>query len=294
MADPNIKYLKAEELFDAINIKYEEAFSHNPALFKKISELMKVLPPQGRVLDVGCGTGKPVSSTMADAGLQVTGIDVSQKMIDLCKKNVKGNFTKANAITYEPDGTFDAIISILSLLQVSFRQTAALAYKFNEWLRPGGKLLISTIVAENNIDDPKMYDPTGRYIDNLALEFMGHNAKGTLITKAAWREILEAAGFEVVSSEILSFQPSGTPKEDNFYIVARKTGLHPLLGPYPHPDSYRGPRYLAESGWKPFAERLVRREFDAVVTEIKGNKEVLDVGSGHGGRSSYHLTFPDR
>jgi cyclopropane fatty-acyl-phospholipid synthase-like methyltransferase len=54
------------------------------------------------------------------------------------------------------------------------------------------------------------------------------------------------------------------------------------MGPYPLPTSYRGPHPLSEAAWAPFSERLVRDEFDAVLEVIKGNKKVLDVGSGYG------------
>jgi ubiquinone/menaquinone biosynthesis C-methylase UbiE len=42
--------------------------------------------PTGTVLDVGCGTGEPLAKFFIENGYQVTGIDASKKMIDLCQK----------------------------------------------------------------------------------------------------------------------------------------------------------------------------------------------------------------
>jgi hypothetical protein len=40
---------------------------------------------------------------------------------------------------------------------------------------------------------------------------------------------------------------------------------------------------LGQNAWVPFASRLTRHELDATVEVVTRNKNVLDVGSGHGG-----------
>ena len=69
------------QTFDALNITYEKAYHNNP--FKKacIEKAISLLPPHARVLDVGCGTGVPVSQMLSNAGLEVYGFDISPKMI---------------------------------------------------------------------------------------------------------------------------------------------------------------------------------------------------------------------
>lgn len=43
------------------------------------------LAPGARVLDLGCGSGRPVAEYMAKRGLRVTGVDASAAMIALCR-----------------------------------------------------------------------------------------------------------------------------------------------------------------------------------------------------------------
>ncbi|KJZ73406.1 hypothetical protein HIM_07200 [Hirsutella minnesotensis 3608] len=46
---------------------------------------------------------------MADLGFAVTRIDVSQNMVDICRKNIAGTFHKADMATFEPAKQFEAI-----------------------------------------------------------------------------------------------------------------------------------------------------------------------------------------
>jgi ubiquinone/menaquinone biosynthesis C-methylase UbiE len=41
-----------------------------------------------RVLDLGCGSGRPVAQHMAQRGLRVTGVDSSRAMISLCRNRL--------------------------------------------------------------------------------------------------------------------------------------------------------------------------------------------------------------
>src|SRR4051794_34840481 len=43
------------------------------------------LPTGAAVLDLGCGSGRPVAQYLAEQGLRVTGVDSSPTMISLCR-----------------------------------------------------------------------------------------------------------------------------------------------------------------------------------------------------------------
>ena len=98
-----------KQVFEDLNIDYETAYKNNP--FKKacVHKAISLLKPGARVLDVGCGTGVPVAAMLAEAGMEVTGIDIAPKMIEIAKKEVKGRFLVADCLEYEPEGSYDAV-----------------------------------------------------------------------------------------------------------------------------------------------------------------------------------------
>ena len=44
-----------------------------------------LLPHQGSVLDIGCGAGEPMAGHLIRSGFQLTGIDSSASLIDICR-----------------------------------------------------------------------------------------------------------------------------------------------------------------------------------------------------------------
>ena len=51
-----------------------------------IDEAIAHLPEHAKVLDVGCGSGKPIASYLMAKGFDVYGIDISPKQIAYAKK----------------------------------------------------------------------------------------------------------------------------------------------------------------------------------------------------------------
>ncbi len=275
----------AEALFDQISDSYEDAYSNNVGLNRALARLHEYHEPGSSIIDVGCGPGGP-ASRLIKAGFNVTGIDVSQNMIDFCQKNFSGTFLKADMTTYDPARQFDAVISIFNLFQVSHATTYSVLFKMASWLRPGGTLVLGTIAAEDYIQDESALKAAQQnpYIELFDAEFMGRIVPCTLLTMRGWLSILQQAGLVIHVINRHGFETKGfCRKEEHLFITAKRTHLEPLLGPYPLPTLRRRPHLLSEGAWLPFAERLTRHEFDAVLKAVQLNKEVLDIGSGHGG-----------
>ncbi len=67
------------------------------------------------VINYGCGTGRH------DLGYQCTGIDMSPLMIEIARENAKNeavtiDFSVADIRTYEPQGKYDAVISLFHVM----------------------------------------------------------------------------------------------------------------------------------------------------------------------------------
>ena len=100
------------------------------------------------LLDVGCGDGD-FSLVLARRGAVVTGVDVSQAMIDAARKNctagaVTATFKlgEAHALPFEA-GSFDVVVAMTILCFVD--DAAPVFREIARVLRPGGKLVIGEL-----------------------------------------------------------------------------------------------------------------------------------------------------
>lgn len=102
-----------------------------------------------RVLDVGCGGGL-LSEAMAAEGAQVTGIDLSEQLIDIARLHLLESGLKADyrvisaeAMAGEQPAGFDAVTCMEMLEHVPDPQ--AIVQACFDLLKPGGRLFLSTI-----------------------------------------------------------------------------------------------------------------------------------------------------
>ncbi|RDA86587.1 hypothetical protein CP532_5982 [Ophiocordyceps camponoti-leonardi (nom. inval.)] len=277
---------QAERLFDDIGRSYGTAYGANPGLDTLLARVSQDVGPGSSILDVGCGTGHPVSTYFAEKGCAVTGIDVSQVMVDLCRSRIKGTFIKADMTAFEPEGKFDVVLAMFSMLQMPYSTVLSMVYRLASFLQPDGLLCLGTLTAEfvqSTIDDQN-HDSSAEYIEGVLVHFMGKTVPLTALSEATWLRIVKQTGLSIKSTEHSSVQPDhpSALEEKQFFIVAQRRDSHPLLGPYPLPVQPPAPHRLDQAGWQPLAERFVRSELPAVIEAVKDNKEVLDVGSGHG------------
>ncbi|PLN85349.1 putative 2-heptaprenyl-1,4-naphthoquinone methyltransferase [Aspergillus taichungensis] len=271
--------LTAEQTFDQVGKQYEDVYRNNPGLKKFINSSLGMLQPGSTVLDVGCGTGKPVADQLARAGHEVHGIDVSQKMIEVAQNQVKGRFTKVDMTSFEPETKFDAIYTVYSLFQLTDNEIYKMLFQFSDWLKPGGLLVFGIVPSTSLVKDPRDYDASGQVARHYETEFMQQRVTYTLYTKEKWAELIRSAGFEIQLEQSCTLQVD-SPNEtyDQYLIIARKQVTHALTGPFPLPASYRGPHFLCEAAWGPLSQCLVRSEFEAVMEILQNNHRILDIG----------------
>lgn len=114
-------------------------------------ELISMLNPREgeRILDLGCGTGE-LSSKVAQAGADVTGLDASGAMIEAARRNYPDlTFIEDDAISHDPDESYDAIFSNAVLHWIT-RQDSLLS-SVRSMLRPGGRFVVE-MAREGNIN----------------------------------------------------------------------------------------------------------------------------------------------
>ncbi|KIJ26746.1 hypothetical protein M422DRAFT_191807, partial [Sphaerobolus stellatus SS14] len=233
---------KAEQMFDAVGFDYEIAYAeHCTHLLDVLTHIVNFLPPNSRVLDIGSGTGKPTAAFFANKGHRVTGLDISQTMVDVARKQVpQAEFYKADMTVYEPpnDQKFDAVIASHSLYQFSLPALRSQMFRFSRWVKKGGLVAIGTCLKPDEMaEQGREYDHRG-WVEGLIERFMGHQAKCTVGLPKAWSGFFEDAGLEILDINRRVCMPEGgapSDKQDQFFVTGRKIVDHELLGPYPLP-----------------------------------------------------------
>jgi SAM-dependent methyltransferase len=164
-----------------------------------VAEWSHLLPGGATVLDLGCGTGVPISRALIERGFNVYGVDASPTMVAAFRARFPTVPVECCAVE-ESDffgQTFDAVVGwgLFFLLDVKVQRS--LFKKVAGVLGSGGRLLF-TAPSQNCSWRDAM---TGRISTSLGYE--------------AYREALEAEGMSLM----------GTRRDEgeNYYYFAQKT-----------------------------------------------------------------------
>jgi SAM-dependent methyltransferase len=102
-----------------------------------------VLKP-GRVLVPGCGRSHETVE-LARRGFQVTAVDIAPSAVQaerdaIRAAGISAEVVKADLLTWEPEGAFDAIYEQTCLCALAPSTWQDYAQRLHRWLRPGGRL----------------------------------------------------------------------------------------------------------------------------------------------------------
>jgi len=164
--------------------------------------------PSSRVLDIGCGSGRPVARTLVAAGHRVVGVDISDVQIEKARENVPtAEFIRGDATTLEfDDASFDAVVSFYTFIHLPLEEQLPLLKKVSGWLKPGG-VFVATVGHEAW---------TGTMPDWLGGKTLMWWSQADAGTYEAW---LKQVGLEVREQK---FIPEGDTGHTYFWAV--KTG----------------------------------------------------------------------
>jgi SAM-dependent methyltransferase len=117
----------------------------------EVESLMASLPRSASVLDVGCGTGIPLTRTLLDAGCTVLGVDSSPRMLERFQVNCPdAPFICSPVQPCDFDGrTFDGAIAWGVLFHLEHAEQRKTIAKVAEVLKPGGLFLSRPIAMRD-------------------------------------------------------------------------------------------------------------------------------------------------
>lgn len=142
----NAKYTIVRECYNRIYSRYSK-WARTVRIrerTKYIQYILKTLPKDASVLDIGCGDGSLTTQKFAKR-FKITGLDISLKQIEAAKRNnPTSTFVLANVAEIDfPKNTFHGIISFYCFNHIPRSEYKKLFQKIIAWIKPGGFFISS-------------------------------------------------------------------------------------------------------------------------------------------------------
>lgn len=170
-----------------------------------LAELLGGVSPGARVLDLGCGTGKPIAQNLIAQGFSVTGVDQSARMLDFARTlDPEGDWIHSSIEDFLPIGKYSAAIAWDCLFHIPSQTHLDLFNRIREALEYGDRFMLT-------VGGGHASGFTGQVLGSL-LFFDSSSPHRTV-------ECLTASRFRVRHSEFLDY-PDGSNNRGRFGIIA--------------------------------------------------------------------------
>lgn len=154
-------------------------------------------------LDVGCGVGGRIIHQLLRDGFIVTGVDVSEKMIDLARhEHPEAKFHVGDIIDWQAPGSYDLIVAWDSIFHLPLLAQVPVVSKLCQLLKQGGVLIYT------------LGDDCGEHESSWHNEKFYYSSVG--ITENL--HVISANGCECRHLELDQYP------ERHVYLIARKLG----------------------------------------------------------------------
>lgn len=110
-----------------------------------VRQWARLLPPGGEIVDIGCGSGVPVSLALADEGLAVFGVDASPTLLAMFQERFPHAQVACEVAQCSSffGRQFDGAIAVGLMFLLSEPDQKKLIERVGQALRPGGRFLFS-------------------------------------------------------------------------------------------------------------------------------------------------------
>jgi SAM-dependent methyltransferase len=208
--------IKMQNSYDRIAEQWHNIFRGQAYVDRTLGYVDKILeglPPQAKVLDLGCGTGNPIAKHIIEQGFRVVAVDQSKELLKIAKTIVpEAEFIYGDMVEIQFNEKFAAAVVWDSAFHVKRKYHSAIYQKLAGVLESGGRLLLSVggSGAEDFVSDDS--DDTG-----FTSEMFGHTFFYDGYAPKIARQLLEAAGFEI---EVWEVDDPGS--RGHIAVIARK------------------------------------------------------------------------
>ena len=157
------------------------------------------------ILDLGCGTGRPIGEYILERGFLLTGIDQSARMLELARQRLpRGQWLEATLEDYVPHGRYGAAVAWDSLFHIPRAHHMSIFQRVRKVLALGSRFALTVGGSEHAAFTDTMFGQRFFYDSHPPDQAIA---------------LLDEAGFEIEHSEFLSLPTSGRDK-GRFAIIA--------------------------------------------------------------------------
>lgn len=149
-----------------------------------LDKFLAQLQPGASILDIGCGSGEPISCYLIEKGCHVTGVDSSPNLIGICKSRFPSqNWIVADMRTLALNRRFDGILAWDSFFHLCPEDQRKMFSTFKSHAEPGTILMFTS----------------GSSHGEAIGEFQGEALYHGSLDSSEYRLLLNKNGFEVLS-----------------------------------------------------------------------------------------------
>lgn len=176
-------------------------------LSKLVVEFASNVKREGKVLDIGCGTGFPIATYLSNQGFTLTGIDFSEKLLQKAiDRNLPNtNLYLCNFFDFEPSEKYDGIIAFDSFFHFPKEKQNLIYSRVSNWMNNDAYLLFTHGNEDGEIQAGEMFDEMFYY---------------SSLNKFEVRRLLSDAGLEIVWEEEMYTERD---LDRDLVILAKKT-----------------------------------------------------------------------
>jgi ubiquinone/menaquinone biosynthesis C-methylase UbiE len=194
------------EGYNAIASVYLEKRTKRSADVILLDDFAQHLQSNAKVLDAGCGAGIPIAEILSEK-FDVTGVDFSEKQIELAKKNVPNatficqDMTKLDF----PARSFEGICSFYAIIHIPREEHRTLLTNLYRMLKPDGVTLLC-LGAENLEND-------------IEEDFHGQRMYWSHFDATTYKSMLMEIGYNILIAKLVSDETYGG---EHFFVLAQK------------------------------------------------------------------------
>ena len=139
-----MKPTETGNLYNEISSWWNDQEEQSIAGVDFVRKALRFSANKGDALDVGCGSGGRLFAALLDAGFQVTGIDVSEALLNYARKRrPDSDFILADICEWQPQKRYDFIIAWDSIFHAPYSEQRRVVEKLCNALAKDGVILFT-------------------------------------------------------------------------------------------------------------------------------------------------------